>query len=244
MHERKNDMNFVLVLACTTVVVLLLRKPLKRRPGVFYALAVLLNVLYVASTFVTYPEVARRALFLLMQKCTLAFALFAIVMFIGAFRADSKVGLLLRPIRAELSILACLLAVGHMVMYLIPFAPRLVNGGYAQAGFLVFFATAMALLVLLLVLGVTSLQGVKRRMDAGTWKRLQKWAYVFFGLVYVHLMSILLPSALAQGMTARVSIAVYTVLFGLYAALRIARAVLDRKQKEAPELDACAAAAE
>ena len=99
-------------------------------------------------------------------------------------------------------------------------------------------------LVLLLVLGVTSLQGVKRRMDAGTWKRLQKWAYVFFGLVYVHLMSILLPSALAQGMTARVSIAVYTVLFGLYAALRIARAVLDRKQKEAPELDACAAAAE
>ena len=102
----------------------------------------------------------------------------------------------------------------------------------------------LALLVLLLVLGVTSLQGVKRRMDAGTWKRLQKWAYVFFGLVYVHLMSILLPSALAQGMTARVSIAVYTVLFGLYAALRIARAVLDRKQKEAPELDACAAAAE
>ena len=153
--------------------------------------------------------------------------------------------LLLRPIRAELSILACLLAVGHMVMYLIPFAPRLVNGGYAQAGFLVFFATAMALLVLLLVLGVvTSLPGVKRRIDAGTWKRLQKWAYVFFGLVYVHLMSILLPSALAQGMTARVSIAVYTVLFGLYAALRIARAVLDRKQKEAPELDACAAAAE
>ena len=233
-ERKETDMSFVAVLAGTVIGVFLLRRPLKKHPGVFYALAALLDALYMCSFFVAFPEVARRAIFLLMQKCTLACALFAVVMFIGVFRADSKVGLMLRPVRAELSILACVLTVGHMALYLASFAPRLANGGIANGGFAVFFATAMALLAVLVVLGATSLQGVKRRMDSGSWKRLQKWAYVFFGLVYVHLMSILLPSALAQGTTARTSVVVYTVLFALYAVARIARAVADRKRSAAP----------
>lgn len=221
-------MGFAIVLVCATVVVVLLRKPLKRHPLAFYALAVLLNVLYVASVYLAFPEVVRRPLFFLMQKCTLSLALFAIVMFIGVFRKDSKAGAALRPVRAELSILACLLALGHMAVYLVSFAPRLAGGGL-DGRFLVFFATAVLLLVLLLVLGVTSFHRVKQHMDATVWKRVQKWAYVFFGLIYVHLVSILLPSALANGMTARVSIAVYTALFGAYAVLRVRRAWIDRR---------------
>lgn len=226
-------MNFIIVLVCATVAVLLLRKPLMKYPMVFYTLAVLLNIMYVAHAFVPYPELVRRGLFLLMQKCTLSLALFTVVMFVGVFRKDSRAGLSLRPVRAELSILACLLAVGHMAMYLLSFAPRLADIGALDGRFALFFATAMALLALLLVLGVTSAKGVKRRMDASAWKKLQKWAYVFFGLIYVHLVSILLPSALLQGVTAQISIVVYTVLFGSYATLRIYRAVSDRVEDRA-----------
>lgn len=226
-------MSFVLVLVCTAALAWFLKTPLMKCPAAFYALAMLLNVLYVSNMFVTYPEAVRHALFFLMQKCTLSLAVFTVVMFIGVFRKDSAVSLALRPVRAELSILACFLAMGHMAMYLISFAPRLLNGSALDGGFLLFFATALVLLVLLLVLGITSFKGVKRRMDSGAWKRLQKWAYVFFGLVYLHLVSILLPSALMRGETARASIAVYTVLFGLYAALRIRRALLDRKAAQA-----------
>lgn len=225
-------MGFVLVLVCTTALVWFLKTPLMKCPVAFYALAMLLNVLYVSSAFATYPEAIRQALFLLMQKCTLSLAVFTVVMFIGVFRKDSAVSLALRPVRAELSILACVLAMGHMAMYTMSFAPRLLNGSAIDGGFLLFFATAIALLALLLILGITSFKGVKRRMDAVAWKRLQKWAYVFFGLVYVHLVSILLPSALLRGATARTSIAVYTVLFGLYAVLRIRRAVRDRKAEQ------------
>ena len=121
-------------------------------------------------------------------------------------------------------------------MYLMSFAPRLLNGSAIDSGFLLFFATAIALMALLLILGATSFKGVKRRMDATAWKRLQKWAYVFFGLVYVHLVSILLPAALLRGDTARTSIVVYTVLFGAYAALRIHRAMKDRKTRRAERL--------
>ncbi|BDE95406.1 ferric reductase-like transmembrane domain-containing protein [Raoultibacter timonensis] len=229
-------MSFVLVLVCTTAFVWVLKTPLLKCPVAFYVLAMLLNVLYVSSAFTTYPEAMRQTLFLLMQKCTLSLAVFTVVMFIGAFRKDSVVSLALRPVRAELSILACVLALGHMVMYLMSFAPRLLNGSAIDSGFLLFFATAIALMALLLILGATSFKGVKRRMDATAWKRLQKWAYVFFGLVYVHLVSILLPAALLRGDTARTSIVVYTVLFGAYAALRIHRAMKDRKTRRAERL--------
>lgn len=167
-------MSFVLVLVCTTAFVWVLKTPLLKCPVAFYVLAMLLNVLYVSSAFTTYPEAMRQTLFLLMQKCTLSLAVFTVVMFIGAFRKDSVVSLALRPVRAELSILACVLALGHMVMYLMSFAPRLLNGSAIDSGFLLFFATAIALMALLLILGATSFKGVKRRMDATAWKRLQK----------------------------------------------------------------------
>ena len=72
---------------------------------------------------------------------------------------------------------------------------------------------ALALLVLLLVLGVTSFAFVKRRMRTDSWKRLQRWAYVFFGLVYVHLMLMLAPAASQGGEAAVASVVVYTVIF-------------------------------
>ncbi len=88
---------------------------------------------------------------------------------------------------------------------------------------------ALALLVLLLVLGVTSFGFVERRMRTESWKRLQRWAYVFFGLVYVHLMLMLAPAASRGGEAALVTVAVYTVVFGAYAVLRVRRAFVDRR---------------
>lgn len=235
-------MDFALVLIVTTALVWLLRKPIKRFPVLFYALTILLNVAYIATLYVTLPELARISIFLLMQKCTLALALFAIVMYIGVFSKDSKISHELRPIRSELSIMACFLAIGHMVVYLTAFLPRVMAGVGLAGNFRVFFVTAVLLLVLLLVLGVTSFQFVKRAMSAQSWIKLQKWAYVFFGLIYVHLVSILLPAALNGGATAMVSIGVYTVLFGAYAVLRVHRALVDKKAASPAAQEAPAAA--
>lgn len=224
-------MNFILVLLGTVVGVFVVRKPLKRFPAVFYALAVMLNVLYVANAYVMFPDLVRKAVFLLMQKCTLSLALFAVVMFIGAFRKDSRVGVLLRPVRAELSIMACILALGHMVVYLTPLMPH-VGSGAVDARYAVFFVTVVLLWVLLLVLGVTSFECVKRRMNGRAWVRVQKGAYLFFGLVFVHMMSILLPAAMSGGRAAQASVAVYAVLFAAYAGMRSARAWIDRRSRK------------
>ena len=161
-------------------------------------------------------------------------------MYIGVFAKGSKVHQWLKPVRSELSIIACILACGHMAVYLGSYAPRL--GGTLGVNVVSALVVALALLVLLLVLGVTSFAFVKRRMRTDSWKRLQRWAYVFFGLVYVHLMLMLAPAASQGGEAAVTSVAVYTVIFGAYAVLRVRRALVDHRAEasvaaQAPELD-------
>lgn len=64
------------------------------------------------------PRVVMGPLTLLMGKCVLSLALFVVVMYIGVFAKGSKVHQWLKPVRSELSIIACILACGHMAVYL------------------------------------------------------------------------------------------------------------------------------
>lgn len=220
-------MDFLLVFVCAVAAAFALRNPIKKAPVAFYILAVAVSVLFIAAEFFPMPRAVWSALFLLVQKCMLALALFAVVMFVGVLSRDSRAGRWLRPIRAELSIIAWILSLGHMAVYLASYLPRL--GGVNKGAVMISFVVALVLFALLLVLGVTSFNVVKKRMKKDTWKRVQMLAYPFFGLAYLHLMLMLLPPALHGGAAAQVSVAVYSVLFAAYALLRVRRAMIDRK---------------
>lgn len=223
-------MNFLIVLACSIVASLLLKKYIKKCPWFFYVLAVLLDALFIINDINVFPAIIHNLIFILMQKSTLSLALFVIVMYIGVLDKSSRISRYLMPIRAELSIFAWLVSLGHMVTYLMVYAPRILNGaGITDLNIIVSLAISLILFVLLLVLGVTSFNFVKQRMSLQTWKRAQVWAYVFFGLVYIHLVLLLLPSALNGGDTAIVSIIVYSVVFIGYFIARVVRMIRDRK---------------
>lgn len=221
-------MEFFIVLAATVLGCLALRNPIKRWPMLFYVLAVALVGVFVLGAYIPLPRSVWSLLLVLVQKCMLPLALFVVVMYIGVFGRDSKVGSWLRPIRAELSIVAWILSLGHMTMYLVSYAPRLL-AGRIDGSVLAALVLALVLFALLLVLGITSFNVVKKHMKTSTWKRVQLLAYPFFGLVYVHLLLMLLPSALRGGVPAQISVAVYTVVFGAYAVLRVMRAARDRR---------------
>lgn len=205
------------------------KRPIKACPMAFYALAVALDVLFVVGSYTKLPPLLYDALFVLLHKCTLATALFAVVMYIGVFARDSRVASYLRPIRAELSIMAWLLSLGHMAIYLSSYAATL-SSGLPQTNVAVALVVVLALFALLIVLGVTSFNFVKKRMKKDAWKRVQLLAYPFWGLVYVHLLLMLLPSALRGGAPAQVSVAVYSAVFLGYAVLRIRRALVDKRR--------------
>lgn len=226
-------MTFALVLACTVVACFALRNPLKACPMAFYAAAVLVDVAFLAGTFWGMPRDVWSAFFVLVQKCLLPLALFVVVMYVGVMPQDSRPCRWLKAVRAELSIVAWVLSLGHVAVYGATYLPRLLTGGRMDANVVASFVVAVVLLALLVVLGVTSFNAVKRRMRTESWKKVQKLAYPFFLLVYVHLLLMLAPSALHGGIAATASVAVYSAVFAAYVVLRLVRAARDRRGRTA-----------
>lgn len=230
-------MDFLIVFVITTVACFALREPVRRWPWVFYVLAIALDIVFLAAANGLLPRGVWMALHQIMSKANIALALFAVVMFIGVFPRDSRVSKWLRPIRAQLSIVACLLVAGHMAMFLGSYLTRMFNGSSVNGNIVASFAIAVVLLVLVIVLGVTSFKFVKKHMTPKLWKGIQRWSYVFFGLAYAHVMLMLLPSALRGGAAAKESVIVYSVLFVAYFVARLVRALLDRNTKQELEIE-------
>lgn len=210
----------------------MLRPAVKRAPWAFYALAAALVFLFLARGAIQLPAIIDRPFFLMMQKAYLAFAFFVVVMFIGVFPEKSPVRTWLQPIRSELSIMGCLLVIGHIVSYLVSIGARmLANRDAYSISVQLSFLLSLLLAVLLIVLGATSFMIVRRHMRAQAWKRVQLLAYPFFLLTWVHILLYLLPPALAGSQTPLVGIIVYSAVFVAYILLRLAARGRSRKRK-------------
>ena len=237
-------MRFVIALVLSFALVWLCAKPLKKYPIPFYLGAVVLVGLYFWGSATGVRGEAWSVFQPLMQRCALAFLLFSIVMFVGVLGECNPLRVHLMPIRRQLSILACIFACGHIAFYASSYVPRLAS---AFTGNLAFSLGLAALITaLMVVLWATSAQRVKHAMKAASWKRVQRLAYPFYVLTYVHLALLLMPSAAASNDVAVLSIAVYSVVMGAYVVLRVAKALADRRAMATattPDLDLEAAAA-
>lgn len=203
--------DFAIILAVTIVGCFALRNPLKALPVAFYAAAIAIDVVYVYGVFFGLPA---RHLEPAVRPHPEVRAVAGPVRGRHVHRMPEPGRPRyhwLKPVRSELSIVAWFLSLGHMAVYLESYLPRLLGGGEIGGNVMGAFVLAVVLLVLLVVLGVTSFAFVKRQMSTASWKKVQKLAYPFFGLVYVHLLLMLLPSALHGGLAAQASVVVYSV---------------------------------
>lgn len=229
-------MSFLVVLIATCLVAVLAARSIHRHPGWWYGAVLALDAVYFYGVFFGFPPTVLQILTPLVQRGMLATALFVVVMYCGVFPENSWVRRTVGPVRAELSIMACLLACAHCVNYLSSYVGVLLtNLGVLDTNQLASLTIALVLLVLLAVLTITSVKAVKRRMASGTWKTVQRAAYVFFGLIFVHEVLILYPSALKGSGDAAATLAVSAVVFGGYYVLRLVRFALDRRAARAPE---------
>jgi|GEM_PF-1436643 len=157
---------------------------------------------------------------------TLSSALFIEVMMTGALPDKSVARRALLPVRGELSILASILALGHSAGYLFRYLPRMVtSAGDMESAVLAGVLCGSAKFLLMLPLFITSFPAVRRKMKASAWKKLQRLAYVFYALLYVHAV-LLNGNKVRHGHAdALAAICVYSVIFAVYAVLRIRRAL-------------------
>lgn len=201
------------------------QEAVKKRAGLFYALAVLIVVAevlyYQLGLHDAAPEWLTKYLVNLFKRGALSTAMFIVVMFLGALDSKRPVVRRLMEIRGELSILACILTLGHNIIYgKRHFVALFTDPGSMKPQTFLAALLSIVMIALMLPLMVTSFRAVRRRMSAGGWKRLQRLAYVFFGLIYVHVMVLFVPKWEKKYL----DIAVYTVIFGLYLVLRLAKA--------------------
>lgn len=234
-------MNILIAFAAACLFVAVFRHPLAHHPGVFYGLALVVDVVFLSGALgAVLPDVERELLPFL-RRGIFPYALFSLVMFIGVL-PEGAVRSALKPVRGPLSIVAALLVVCHFGSYLPIYVKTAASGFQTAAG-----STALSLVVagvvvlLLAVLTVTSFAIVRRRMGKSLWVAVQRFAYVFFVLVTLHAVVLLLPASLAaQAWSAPViSVSVYLGVLLLYAALRIARAIFEKAERQRSAAAAC-----
>jgi DMSO/TMAO reductase YedYZ heme-binding membrane subunit len=68
-------------------------------------------------------------------------------------------------------------------------------------------------------------------MTARSWKQLQRFAYLFFILIFLHLSGYLLYPALQGSQSALLNLTVYLVILVAYIILRVRREYLDSKAR-------------
>lgn len=205
-------------------------KLIKKNATLLYLLASALSIALIAMTHsgatTHLPNFVRVWIWPMLANCTLATAFFVIVMMMAVLKKGGKAVKTLMPIRAELSIIACILTIGHNIAYGKTYFVMLFTRPERLEGNLLWAAICSVVMILIMLpLMVTSFRVVRRKMKAQTWKKLQRCAYAFYALIYVH--AILLSTMfLASGRNEYLwNILVYSAVFLIYGILRIRKAL-------------------
>ena len=217
-------MIFLISLALAALFIWGCAKPLKKHPAVFYIATIVIALAVIGCTRggVSFPVWFQNWVWPLASRGAFATALFAAVMWTGALPNGSKSIRLLMPIRGELSILACILTLAHNISYgRTYFRFLFAQPGRLPANQLAAAICSLVLIIIMLPLFVTSFPVVRKKMNARSWKRLQRLAYGFYALLYVHIMLLSVPYALEGRGGYVLNVLVYSVVFLGYAVCRI-----------------------
>lgn len=231
-------MSFIVILVVACIVVWVAADSIRSVPWLWYGLACAVDIVYAYGIVFSLPPAALQVLSVTVQRCLLATALFAVVMYCGVFPERSPVRKRLGPIRAEVSIIACILAFAHCFNYFDSYFGVL-SRNVAAMGInqLASLTLAVVIFALMVVLGATSLKKVKQHMRASVWKCVQRTSYVFFALIYAHELLVLYPSAVKGTGDALATCVSCGVVFALYFTLRFVRYCIDRKEKQSEHFD-------
>jgi len=216
-------MEYLISLAVAALFVALCYKSLKRRSTVWYIVAVLLAAAAVAVPADALPLWVQQYVLGLFRRGYLATALFVAVMWIGTLKNGGKLMKALYPVRSELSVFAGILMLGHMIACFLPLF-SITLGSLAAPRKILNAALSCLTVLIFLPLWITSFPCVRKRMKAAAWKKLQRLAYVFYTLSYVHMMLVVTPYVLIGSVSALAAALTYSAVWLLYAGLRLRKA--------------------
>ncbi|MBW6410979.1 ferric reductase-like transmembrane domain-containing protein [Clostridium weizhouense] len=225
-------MILIISLLFSLIFYLILNRQIKKKSWIFYILMIILTgfiiYYYRVKMYEVYPEWITTYLIGPFKRGAFSTATFIIVMYLGAIKKNTTIAKKMFSIRGEMSIIACISTLGHNIVYGIYYFPKLfLNPQSLPKLQLIAALLTIGMISIMLPLFITSFRCVRNKMKASTWKKIQRMAYVFFGMIYIHVM-VLYSGKLDKHIN---DIIIYTVIFGTYAFLRIRKYMMSRKRK-------------
>lgn len=226
-------MLFLIAIAAAFGFAYLCKKPLKQHPYIFYIGAAVISIIVAAVDFRNVPEFVNTYIIGLFSRGAFGTALWAVVMWTGAFPNGSKPIKAFMPIRGELSIFAAILTLGHNIGYGKTYFVRLfTDASRMSAEQLTASFLTIAMLIIMIPLTVMSFPQIRKKMNAKLWKKIQRTVYLFYGMMYLHVMVLFVPMAKAGRQGYFLSVLAYSIVFIGYAVCRIRKWYLLRKKAE------------
>lgn len=223
-------MVFLISLILTALLIASGRNFLKKHAAVCYVLAAAISAAVVVCTATgasaAFPAWVRSWIWPIFARSALSTALFAAVMYAGAVPNGSKLMKAVMPIRGELSIIASILTLGHNISFgLTYFRLLFTQPDCLPVNQLLAAICSLVMLCIMLPLFITSFKCVRKKMKGSSWKKLQRLAYGFYALIYIHVLLLTLPSAQKGNGSYLLTVVVYSVVFLAYGALRVRKAL-------------------
>ena len=209
-------------------------KPVRKYRVVIYVITAIVEAYFILPNALGYELIVnQRAVTSMFTMGILAEALFAVVAYTGCLPSKWKVTHRLKSIRAELSVMGCIISIGE-VLY---FAPQFISffNGELSVGREIATIATIILVVLMIPLMLTSFYCVRANMNPKSWKKLQSTAYLFYFGLWLHIFGLYasLNGGLADLFTGKHGEALicYTVLWGVYFIVRFIKLAIDRHNK-------------
>ncbi len=175
------------------------------------------NILYVISLVIGIASVLladKVAVTEMLIQAYVGTAFLYIVMITGIFKKKSKMSKRFMSIRKEYSILGIISLLPHVYVYIFDFFDDLTNLG-DWLGVIAF--------IIMLPLFVTSFNFVRKKYTYAAWKKIQRWAYLAYALIYIHIVF----------SSAKGDLVIYSLLFVPYFIIKIIKEYGIWKNKKA-----------
>lgn len=232
-------MLLIVALIIISLFIYFLGDSLKKHPNAYYIGAAAISIGIFLLGFVDMPLFVKKNILGIFAKGSLGTAMFVFVMYAGALPKGNRFIAPLMKIRGELSITAAILVLCHNFTYgrtyfrMLFVQPEILSGTQLAAAII-----SIIMIIIMIVLTITSFPSIRKRMQAKKWKQLQRTAYLFYGLMYVHIMLINVPYARLGMSMYIVNVIVYSIVFLGYAAMRISKALITNAQRNKKNISA------
>lgn len=172
--------------------------------------------LYIGFTIITILAFAFDGKFPLSEPFTQGFlglSLLYTVMFTGALKKKTKLHIKLMSVRKEYSILGFIILSAHATKYFVQF----LQGDIPIEWF------GVITFVIMIPLFITSFMVIRKKFTFTTWKKIQRFAYIAYILMFVHLLLVF---------TTKQNLIGFVLMFSVYFILKTKKEVLAYSKKK------------